>query len=133
MTELNIMTGNEFIDRINTILGYRFEDMLDLLKLKDTKDFRKISKDKKKIIMDLYERHAGSSHIKMSSFEKNMLYDSLLTQSQKSKTKNRLRERLEERRRQRQNQANMTEIQQLLTNMEETQMEPMKIVKKGRS
>ena len=72
MTELNIMTGNEFIDRINTILGYRFEDMLDLLKLKDTKDFRKISKDKKKIIMDLYEIHAGSSHIKMSSFEKNM-------------------------------------------------------------
>jgi hypothetical protein len=132
MTELHIMTGDEFLDRINTILGYRFEDMLDLLKLKNSRDFRYIKKDQKKMIMDLYERYTTPSHTntKMSDYEKNMIFDTLLHENEKSKMRNRLRERLEERRRQRQNETSVLEIQQLLVNMnigEET-----KVVKTGK-
>lgn len=132
MTELHIMTGDEFLDRINTILGYRFEDMLDLLKLKNSRDFRHIKKDQKKMIMDLYERYTTPSHtnIKMSDYEKNMIFDTLLHENEKSKMRNRLRERLEERRRQRQSETSVLEIQQLLVNMnigEET-----KVVKTGK-
>ena len=118
MTELHIMTGDEFLDRINTILGYRFEDMLDLLKLKNSRDFRHIKKDQKKMIMDLYERYTTShTNTKMTDYEKNMVFDTLLHQNEKSKTRNRLRERLEQRRRERQAQTSVSEIQQLLMNI----------------